>query len=70
MIQHPSNYTEEGFLQLVNTFVNAYDNNWDMQYSLKKNREIIKPIGKITNPVPSKERKRSLKHWSMTIKDI
>lgn len=70
MIQHPSNYTEEGYEHLVNLFINAYDKNWDTQYILKKNREIIKSVGKITNPVSGLERKRELKLWSMTIDDI
>lgn len=70
MIQHPSNYTEEGYKHLVNLFIDAYDNDWDTQYILKKNREIVKAIGKITNPIPSKERMRELKLWPITIEDI
>lgn len=70
MIQHPSNYTEEGYKLLVNLFIDAYDNDWDTPYILKKNREIIKSVSKITNPISSKERNRELKHWSMTIGDI
>ncbi|HHY72174.1 MAG TPA: hypothetical protein GX497_02905 [Bacillus bacterium] len=70
MIQHPSNYTEEGYKLLVKLFIDAYDNDWDTQYILKKNREIVKSVSKITNPVASNERKRELKHWSMTIEDI
>jgi hypothetical protein len=70
MIQHPSNYTEEGYKHLVNLFIDAYDNNWDTPYILKKNREIVKSIGKITNPIPNEERKRELRLWSMTIEDI
>lgn len=27
-------------------------------------------MGKITSPFPSKDRKRELKHWSMTFEDI
>ena len=70
MIQHPSNYTEEGYKHLVNLFIDAYDNNWDTPYILKKNREIVKSVGKITNPIPNEERKRELRRWSMTIEDI
>lgn len=70
MIQHPSNFTEEGYKHLINLFIDAYDNNWDTPYILKKNREIVKTMSKITNPVPSNERKRKLKHWSMTIEEI
>ncbi|AOT69478.1 DUF5946 family protein [Geosporobacter ferrireducens] len=70
MIQHPSNYTKEGYKHLVKLFIDAYDNKWDTPYILKKNREIVKSVGKITNPIPSKERKRKLRLWSMTIEDI
>lgn len=70
MIQHPSNYTAEGYKQLVNLFINAYDNDWDSAYILKKNRETVKSVGKITNPIPNSERKRELRLWSMTIEDI
>src|SRR5699024_2607079 len=57
MIQHPSNYTEAGYKHLVNLFIDAYDNNRDTLYVLKKNREIVKSVGKITNPVLNEERK-------------
>jgi len=70
MIQHPSNYTEEGYKLLVKLFIDAYDNDWDTPYILKKNREIVKSVNKITNPVPSNERKRELRLWPMTIEDI
>lgn len=70
MIQHPSNYTAEGYKHLVNLFIDAYDNDWDSAYILKKNREIVKSVGKITNPIPNSERKRELRLWSMTIEDI
>ncbi|MGN8646265.1 DUF5946 family protein [Gracilibacillus sp. HCP3S3_G5_1] len=70
MIQHPSNYTVEGYQHLINLFTDAYDNNWDNAYILKKNRERVTDISKITNPLPNKERKRTLRLWSMTIEDI
>lgn len=70
MIQHPSNFTAEGYKQLVNLFIDAYDNDWDTPYILKKNREIVKSVGKITNPIPSNERQRELRLWPMTIEDI
>jgi Family of unknown function (DUF5946) len=70
MIQHPSTYTVEGYNHLVNLFTDAYDNKWDTAYILKKNREAVTNIDKITNPLPTKERKRQLKSWSMTIEDI
>jgi hypothetical protein len=70
MIQHPSNYTEEGYTHLVNLFIDSYDNNWDTPYILKKNPESVKSVVKITNPIPSIERQRELRFWSMTIEDI
>ena len=70
MIQHPSNFTEEGYTNLVNLFINAFDNDWDTPYILKKNREIVKSLSKITNPLPSIARKRELRLWPMTIEDI
>lgn len=70
MLQHPSNFTEEGYKLLVKLFIDAYDNDWDTPYILKKNREMVKSISKISNPVASNDRKRELKHWSMTIEDI
>lgn len=70
MIQHPSNFTEEGYAHLVDLFIDAYDNNWDNSYILKRNREIVKSLGKITNNISNNERKRQLKPWSMTIEDI
>lgn len=70
MIQHPSNYTAEGYKHLVKLFIEAYDNNWDSAYILKKNREIIKSLGKITSSIPSSERHRELRQWPMTIEDI
>ncbi|MBD8499726.1 DUF5946 family protein [Paenibacillus arenosi] len=70
MIQHPSNYTEEGHRLLVQLFIDAYDHNWDTGYILQRNRELVSKVGKITNPVPSQERTRNSKYWSMTIEDI
>jgi len=70
MIQHPSNYTTEGYKHLVNLFIEAYDNHWEPAYILKKNREIVKSLNKITNPIPSSERNRELRLWPMTIEDI
>lgn len=70
MIQHPSTYTEEGYNHLVNLFTDAYDNNWDTAYILKKNRELVRNMDKITNPLPSEERTRKLRLWSITIEDI
>lgn len=70
MIQHPSNYTTEGYKHLVNLFIEAYDNDWHSAYILKKNREMVKSLGKITNPIPNSERKRELRLWAMTIEDI
>lgn len=70
MIQHPSNYTAEGYKHLVKLFIEAYDNNWDSAYILKKNREIVKSLGKITSSIPNLERRRELRQWPMTIEDI
>ncbi|WP_010272670.1 DUF5946 family protein [Paenibacillus senegalensis] len=70
MIQHPSNFTHEGYQLLVRLFTEAYDNDWDTPYILKKNRELVSHVGKIANSTPNELRKRSLKQWSMTIEDI
>ncbi|HAS72696.1 MAG TPA: hypothetical protein DCS67_00960 [Clostridiales bacterium UBA8960] len=70
MIQHPSNYTEEGYAQMIRIFVDAYDNAWDTPHILKVNRERVKLIGKISNPTPSAHRSRKSRKWSMTINDI
>jgi len=70
MIQHPSNSTEEGYQLMVQLFTDAYDNGWDTSYILKRNRELVSKVGKITNPLPNKERNRKPKFWSMTIEDI
>lgn len=70
MIQHPSNYTEEGYRLTVQLFTEAYDNAWDSAYILKRNRELVNHVGKITNPLPNKERNRKPKFWSMTIEDL
>ncbi|MGW9123544.1 DUF5946 family protein [Paenibacillus chitinolyticus] len=70
MIQHPSNYTEEGYRQLVRLFMDAYDHDWDTAYILKRNRELMKNVDKLTNPLPNKDRQRKLAFWSMTIEDI
>ncbi|MEG1797353.1 MAG: DUF5946 family protein [Clostridium sp.] len=70
MIQHPSNYTVEGYNHMVNLFCDAYDNHWEAAYILKKNRETVKNLGKITSAIPNEHRKRNLKLWSMTIEDI
>ncbi|MCQ6559265.1 DUF5946 family protein [Paenibacillus mendelii] len=70
MIQHPSNYTVEGYKLLVQLFIEAYDNDWSISYILKKNREITANLSKITNPLPNKDRKRERRWWSMTIEDI
>lgn len=61
MIQHPSNYTQKGYKYLVKLFIDAYDNDLEISYILKKSREIVKSLSKITNPIPSKERKRELR---------
>jgi hypothetical protein len=70
MIQHPSNYTEEGYKLMVNLFTEAYDNEWPTEYILRKNRNLITKIDKITNPLPNNNRKRIYRNWSMTIEDI
>lgn len=70
MIQHPSNYTDAGYDQLVDLFRDAYDNDWDAATILRENRERIQTVGKITNPLPSEERCRSLRSWTRTINDI
>lgn len=70
MIQHPSNYTDEGYEQMVQLFIDAYDNKWETSYILKTNRERIKSVDKITSPIVSESRKRILFDWSMTIQDV
>jgi hypothetical protein len=70
MIQHPSNFTEEGHRYLVILFTEAYDNNWETAYILKRNRELVSKIDKITNRIPNKDRKRTFKFWPITINDI
>lgn len=70
MIQHPSNYTDEGYEQMINLFIDAYDNKWETSYILKTNRERIKSVDKITSPLVSESRKRIFFDWSMTIQDV
>ena len=70
MIQHPSNYTKEGYHFMINLFIGAYDNQWETGYILRKNRELVSNVGKITNPLPSHKRKRVCRRWSMTIENI
>ena len=70
MIQHPSNFTEEGYSNLLDLFTDTYDKGWDAPQILRRNREVIKSAGKIANPVPCEERKRAQRHWPMTIEDI
>ncbi|GIO66536.1 DUF5946 family protein [Paenibacillus sp. FSL M7-1455] len=70
MIQHPSNYTEEGYKLLAELFTDAYDHRWSTERILEKNRELVSKAGKITNPLPSRQRKRTSRSWSMTIEDL
>lgn len=72
MLQHPSNYTEEGYAMTVGIFREAYDRQWEANEILKATRTFIADKGKfkITNPLPSSERHRMPKAWSMTIEDI
>lgn len=42
----------------------------DAAYILKRNRELVAKVGKITNPLPNEERIRKLTFWSMTIENI
>lgn len=51
-------------------FIEAYDNNCDSAYILKRNREMVKSLGKITSSIPNSERHRGLREWPMTIEDI
>jgi hypothetical protein len=70
MIQHPSNFTKKGHAYLVALFIEAYDNNWKADFILKRNRELVSDIDKISNPTPNKDRKRTLKLWPITINDV
>ncbi|WP_174819226.1 DUF5946 family protein [Paenibacillus lautus] len=66
----PGNKGAKGYRLLVDLFTDGYDHDWDTAYILKKNRELVTKVGKITNPLPNNERKRKSKFWSMTIEDI
>ncbi|MFC0273275.1 hypothetical protein ACFFIX_17860 [Metabacillus herbersteinensis] len=55
---------------LVSLFIDAYDNEWEIAYILKKNRQFTSRSVKITNPLPLMERERTLKSWEMNINDI
>ncbi|MBE5103525.1 DUF5946 family protein [Priestia aryabhattai] len=70
MIQHPSNYTKDGYNLMINLFKSAYDNKWATGYILRKNRELVSNVAKITNPLPSHKRKRVFRRCSMTIESI
>lgn len=70
MLQHPSNFTDEGYKGLIKLFIDAYDYDWSPQYILKKNRELVTSIKNITNPLPNRDRERKLKEYLMTISDI
>ncbi|MFY8331068.1 DUF5946 family protein [Vagococcus carniphilus] len=70
MIQHPSSFTEEGYLGLLNLFTEAYDHSWDTPYILRKNRDLVKTIKKIKTSLPSEERQRIKRNFSITIEDI
>jgi hypothetical protein len=56
------------YKHLISLF--AYDNDWEHAYILKMNRERITHLSKMTNPLPNKERKHSLRSWPMTIEGI
>lgn len=70
MIQHPSSYTEEGYILIINLFFEAYDNEWPTDYILQNNRNLVSKIDKITTPLPNTNRKHIYRNWSMTIEDI
>lgn len=71
MLQHPSNFTKEGYDLTRSLFCDAYDYHWETPYILKKNREATtNKTFKITNPVPVAERERVLKTWGMTVSDV
>ena len=55
---------------MIELFTDAYDNKWPTDYILRKNRQLVSKIDKITNPLPNIKRKRLFKNWSMTIEDI
>lgn len=54
-------YTEEGYRLLADLFTNAYDHDWDTAHILKKNRESVTKVGKLTNPLPHHERNHKWK---------
>ncbi|MFS0839221.1 DUF5946 family protein [Paenibacillus sp. 1P03SA] len=70
MIQHPSRFTEEGYRHLVRLFIDAYDQDWKTAYILKRNRELMKNIRKLTTALPDQDLKRKPALWSLTIEDI
>jgi hypothetical protein len=71
MLQHPSNYTKEGYEQLKRLFCDAYDYNWNISYILRRNREATTNKNfKIVNPTVFLERQRVLSKWTMTVSDV
>jgi hypothetical protein len=59
MLQHPSNFTKEGYELANQLFCNAFDHNRDTLYILEKNREAMADrTFKIVNPGPVPERVR------------
>jgi|HigsolmetaAR203D_1030402.scaffolds.fasta_scaffold00226_20 hypothetical protein len=71
MLQHPSNFTKEGYELTKKLFCDAYDHNWGTSYILKKNREMTtNKTFKIVNPVPFAERVRVLTTWDLTVHDV
>ena len=69
MLQHPSNYTLEGYGALKKLFCDAYNENWPLSTILEVNRKTARNL-KIANPLPNAERKRVLVNWPVTISEI
>lgn len=58
MIQHPSNYTEEGYKHLVKLFIDSHDNSWETPYYSQEESGNGK-IGRENNTLYSKQGKKA-----------
>jgi hypothetical protein len=70
IIQHPSIYTPEAYDHLIDLFKRAYDEEWDTEMILHKNREKLKEIPLVMNPVKEIQPPIERKEWSCTVADV
>jgi hypothetical protein len=70
IIQHPSIYTQEAYDHLIDLFKRAYDEKWNTEMIVQQNREKLKEIPLVVNPVKEIEIPDVRKEWSSTIADI